>query len=173
MRPWALLTIWNFSAGSRQTHRYFNLSPLSSRRVKKSHINRIIQIVLCKTTFNNKSYGIIFCAASFACLPISPLIKPRDITKEFQQKAIQFHGTFHSLKITNWILLLITRAPWGLWKDFHYILLNFISLFLSSLTFLVFYIKLVTTDWMVVLWMLHDILDILENNCHLDQIVGR
>ena len=111
VRPWALLTIWNFSAGSRQTHRYFNLSPLSSRRVKKSHINRIIQIVLCKTTFNNKSYGIIFCAASFACLPISPLIKPRDITKEFQQKAIQFHGTFHGLKITNWILLLITRAP--------------------------------------------------------------
>ena len=111
VRPWSLLTIWIFSAGSRQTHRYFNVSPLSSRRVKKSRINRIIQIVLCKTAFNNKSYGIIFCAASFACLPISPLIKPRDITKEFQQKAVQFHGTFHGLKITNLILLLIIRAP--------------------------------------------------------------
>ena len=29
--------------------------------------------------------------------------KPGDISKEFWEKAIQFHGTFHGLKITNWI----------------------------------------------------------------------
>ena len=28
--------------------------------------------------------------------------KPGDITKEFWGKAIQFHGTFYGLKITNW-----------------------------------------------------------------------
>ena len=50
---------------------------------------------------NNKPFGIIFYAASFAWPLISPLIKPRNITKEFQQKAIQFHGTFHGLKITD------------------------------------------------------------------------
>ena len=33
--------------------------------------------------------------------PISLLIKSCDITKEFQQKAIQFRGTSHGLKITN------------------------------------------------------------------------
>ena len=27
----------------------------------------------------------------------------RNITKEFQQKAIQFHGTFHGLEIKNWV----------------------------------------------------------------------
>ena len=26
-----------------------------------------------------------------------------DITKEFRETAIQFHGTFHGLKITNWL----------------------------------------------------------------------
>ena len=45
--------------------------------------------------------------ASFASRPRSRLIswynKPGDITKEFREKAIQFHGTFHGLKITNWI----------------------------------------------------------------------
>ena len=51
---------------------------------------------------NNESFGIIFCAASFAWPLILPLIKPRDMTKEFQQRAIQLHGTFHGLKITNW-----------------------------------------------------------------------
>ena len=44
--------------------------------------------------------------ASFASRPVSRLIKwynkPGDITKEFWEKAIQFHGTFHGLKITNW-----------------------------------------------------------------------
>ena len=45
--------------------------------------------------------------ASFASHPLSRLIgwynKPGDITKEFWEKAIQFHGTFHGLKITNWM----------------------------------------------------------------------
>ena len=44
--------------------------------------------------------------ASFASRPVSRLIrwynKPGDITKEFWEKAIQFHRTFHRLKITNW-----------------------------------------------------------------------
>ena len=43
--------------------------------------------------------------ASFASRPVSRLIrwynKPGDITKGFWEKAIQFHGTFHGLKITN------------------------------------------------------------------------
>ena len=44
--------------------------------------------------------------ASFVSRPVSRLIrwynKPGDITKEFWEKAIQFHGTFHGLKITSW-----------------------------------------------------------------------
>ena len=44
--------------------------------------------------------------ASFARCPVSRLIgwskKSVYITKEFWEKAIQFHGTFHGLKITNW-----------------------------------------------------------------------
>ena len=44
--------------------------------------------------------------ALFVSRPVSRLIrwynKPDDTTKEFWEKAIQFHGTFHGLKITNW-----------------------------------------------------------------------
>ena len=50
--------------------------------------------------------------------PVPPLIrwynKPGDITKEFWEKTIQFHGTFHGLKITKWIKLrqiYFERAP--------------------------------------------------------------
>ena len=43
--------------------------------------------------------------ASFASRPVSRLIrsynKSGDKTKEFGEKAIQFHGTFHELKITK------------------------------------------------------------------------
>ena len=44
--------------------------------------------------------------ATFTSRPLSRLIrwynKPGDdMTKEFWEKAIQFHGTFHGLKITN------------------------------------------------------------------------
>ena len=43
--------------------------------------------------------------ASFASRPVLRLIrwynKPGDVTKEFWEKAIRFHGTFHGLKITN------------------------------------------------------------------------
>ena len=46
--------------------------------------------------------------ASFARCPVSRLIgwskKSVYITKEFWEKAIQFHGTFHGLKITNWFV---------------------------------------------------------------------
>ena len=38
---------------------------------------------------------------SFTTCPVSRLIKPRGITKEFQIKANQFHGTFHGLKTKN------------------------------------------------------------------------
>ena len=37
----------------------------------------------------------------FAWPLILPFIKPRGIAKEFQQKAIQFNGTFHVLKTKN------------------------------------------------------------------------
>ena len=44
--------------------------------------------------------------ASFSSRPVSRLIrwyiKPGDLTKEFWEKAIQFHETFHGLKITNY-----------------------------------------------------------------------
>ena len=43
--------------------------------------------------------------ASFASRPLSSLMwwyNTGDITKEFWEKAIQFHETFHGLKITNW-----------------------------------------------------------------------
>ena len=44
--------------------------------------------------------------ASLATRPVSRLIRwilqTGDITKKFWEKAIQFHGTFHGLKITNW-----------------------------------------------------------------------
>ena len=44
--------------------------------------------------------------ASSASRPVSRLIrwynKPGNITKEFWEKAIQFHETFHGFKITNW-----------------------------------------------------------------------
>ena len=40
----------------------------------------------------------------FARHPASCLIKPGNITKYFQEKAIQFHGTFHGLKITNCVV---------------------------------------------------------------------
>ena len=43
---------------------------------------------------------------SFASCQLSRLIswynKPGDVTKEFWEKVIQFHGTFHGLQITNW-----------------------------------------------------------------------
>ena len=34
---------------------------------------------------------------------MSRLIKTGDITKDVEEKAIQFHGTFHGLKITEWM----------------------------------------------------------------------
>ena len=52
--------------------------------------------------------------ASLASRPVSRLIrwykKPGDITKEFWEKAIQFHEIFHGLKITN-CNCLFTTSP--------------------------------------------------------------
>ena len=39
--------------------------------------------------------------ALFTKHPVSCLIKPGDITKEFKEKATQFRGTFHGSRITN------------------------------------------------------------------------
>ena len=40
-----------------------------------------------------------------------------DITKELWEKVIQFHGTFHGLKITNWSQLrLKQRESWFIQK---------------------------------------------------------
>ena len=54
---------------------------------------------------------------SFASRPVSRLIrwynKPGDITKEFWEKAIQFHGTFHGLKIKSWY------GPYAILKHKH------------------------------------------------------
>ena len=49
--------------------------------------------------------------ASFASRPVSRLIrwykynKLGDVTKEFWEKAIQFHGAFHGLEITNCVIV--------------------------------------------------------------------
>ena len=50
---------------------------------------------------NNDSFGIIFHAVLFTWPPIYSVIKQRDMTKQFQEKAIQFHGIFDGLKFTN------------------------------------------------------------------------
>ena len=60
---------------------------------------------LCQTisfrNISNKSSGALFYTASFTWPLFVPQIKAGDITKEFQQKTIQLHGTFHGLKITS------------------------------------------------------------------------
>ena len=53
--------------------------------------------------------------------------KPGDITKEFWEKPIQFHGTFHGLKITNWKY---KKALTAILKEnlrFKQLLLNYIN----------------------------------------------
>ena len=57
--------------------------------------------IYCHRNLSSESFGVIFYAAALARPPVSPLIKPRDITKEFQQKTIQCNGIFHGLKITT------------------------------------------------------------------------
>ena len=58
--------------------------------------------------------------ASFASRSVSRLIswynKPGDIIKELWEKVIQFHGTFHGLKITN--------CNVSLWNQYKYIVFN-------------------------------------------------
>ena len=51
--------------------------------------------------------------ASFASPPVLSLVKPGDITKEFQEKVIQFHGTFQWMKITNCIMPDVTMLGKG------------------------------------------------------------
>ena len=66
--------------------------------------------------------------ATFASRSVSRLIrwynKPGGITKEFWEKAIQFHGTFHGLKITNWYHGTIKRAKIKCKKFFYKSLFN-------------------------------------------------
>ena len=86
----------------------------SQSRITASYISLVTEKRLCE---QNDSHYVTFrdvfeetigfnVKASFASRPVSRLIrwynKPDDITKEFWEKVIQFHGTFHGLKMTNW-----------------------------------------------------------------------
>ena len=69
---------------------------------------RIIQFVIFKPLSCCLKETIGFdVKASFTSRPVPRLIswynKPGDIIKEFWEKVIQFHGTFHGLQITNCI----------------------------------------------------------------------
>ena len=65
----------------------------------------VIFKLLSASCFFKKTVGFDI-KASFASHPVSLLIKwynkLGDITKEFWEKAIHFHGTFHGLRISNW-----------------------------------------------------------------------
>ena len=78
--------------------------PLSSRSAAYLNIQFVIFKLLSYCFQETTGFDV---KASFASRPVSRLIrwynKPGDITKEFWGKAIQFHGTFHGLKITNCI----------------------------------------------------------------------
>ena len=68
----------------------------------------IVQLVIFKPLSYCFEEAIGFdVKASFVSRPLSRLIrwynKPGDVAKEFWEKAIQFHGTFHGMKITNWV----------------------------------------------------------------------
>ena len=70
--------------------------------------NKSIQFVIIKALsyFFEDTIGFDV-KVSFASRPVSCLVrwysKPGDKTKEIWEKSIQFYGTFHGLKITNYI----------------------------------------------------------------------
>ena len=83
--------------------------------LRQEHLHRYCRNQILKryqfVTFNPRSYCFeetigCYVKASFPCRTVSRLIiwynKPGDVTKEFWEKAIQFHKTFHGLKIANW-----------------------------------------------------------------------
>ena len=75
-------------------------------RIRIMNLFRSYHIVIFKPLSHSFEETIgIDVKASFASRPVSRLIRwynnPGDITKLFWEKAIQFHGTFHGLKITN------------------------------------------------------------------------
>ena len=57
--------------------------------------------------------------ASFSSHPVSRLTrwynKPGDITSELLEKTIQFHGTFHGLKIINCVVIFIFEQLIKVW----------------------------------------------------------
>ena len=72
------------------------MANLNSTRSQRS------QFVIFKTLSYCFEEAIAFdVEPSLARRPVAHLIKPGDVKKEFQEKAIQFHGIFHGLKITN------------------------------------------------------------------------
>ena len=100
---------------SKSLFKLFNFSKYSTCSPEKyyDYRNSWNQFVIFKPLnyFFEKTIGFDV-KASFSGRPRSRLIrwydKPGDLTKEFWEKAIQFHGTFHGLKITNWNLIKIT-----------------------------------------------------------------
>ena len=75
-------------------------------QISASHF--IVQLVIFKSLSYCFEEAIGFdVKASFVSRPLSRLIrwynKPGDVAKEFWEKAIQFHGTFHGMEITNWV----------------------------------------------------------------------
>ena len=90
------------------------MANLNSTRSQRS------QFVIFKTLSYCFEEAIAFdVESSLASRPVSHLIKPGDITKELQEKAIQFHGIFHGLKITNCSLfpLLAPSLRVNFWLD--------------------------------------------------------
>ena len=82
--------------------------PIFHKMLFLSYLNKRVQFVIFKPLNYSfeKTIGF-YVKASLSSRPTSRLIrwynKPGDLTKEFwKKKAIQFHETFHGLKITNW-----------------------------------------------------------------------
>ena len=82
-------------------------------------LNTGLQFVILKPlSYCFKETIRFYVKASFASRPLSRLIRwynrSVDITKEYWEKAIQFHGTFHGLKI------IIIFMDWKLYKSAFY-----------------------------------------------------
>ena len=81
------------------------LQPDSSSGASWEIFSSAYQFVIFKSlSYCFKTIGL-YVKTSFASRLVSRLIrwyKPVEITKLFWEKAIQIHGTFHGLKITNW-----------------------------------------------------------------------
>ena len=111
-------TLWSVEEKKKKESNAFSKNALVLRRpriwMQGSSFSKI-QFVIFKPLSCSFEETIGFdVKASFASRPVSRLFrwynKPGDITKEFWWKAIQFYGTFHGLKITNWISLRLEKT---------------------------------------------------------------